>query len=899
MLFAQGVSDSNASISELDKATEILEEVRAWLPTQGEGINNAQSQAALENVAESLRFVELRLQAEFGLVQDLAERLQHFLGQDYPIDQKVSLLLFAAETQANRRQVSEAQTSLDAALELTRKQPASISPVNRYALQSMSTKLRRLGADELDDSLILKDFESATAPLAQYQVKLNPLQDIQWLVGRSATAYWTGELERLGPAGVAPLKKMLSFFEKQDLYLKRGWDQQRLTDLGMTFPSDLYIKAFADVVLISSQIDQTLLVIEALPEEVRKEAMPLQTILNLEMSLELLNKAEPLFCNAKLGPSYATFPIEQMSLVAELTGRVKLLRASYEKDPGQRATLLWAGFESIRKSDDAAAKVGYFRSIARRLAQDSEGLDRAEEVLREALLVSAENGLLSDTLQVTLELAEHFADRQDLDQAKVYAESALEAIETALPFAGQNSGVPWELQKQASKMSTLLAQCALVNDDTEAALSALSQGHQYEAAVSQVAINKSAASDLMKVEQKKQDVALLTQKVEQLKAMPASQTRDSLIQESEQLLADTRAAFLLESRNIRQKHSSLYSSVLRFDPLNLPDIQDGMSEDSAVIQYFPTENELYFFLVTRDKLRLRSAKIKKSDLDAQCQTFLKALSRLSPIKRVITLSQSLNAVLIEPVEDDLEGIERLVIIPAGSLNFLPFAALYDKNQAPLVERYAFLELAKPTDFTKIAQSRPAVVNSVTAFANATLDLPATADEGRDIVKLFEGSQLFEGQEASKKNFLEHGSEAQALHIATHGSWDTQNSLNSYLQLADGERVAQEEILALALKETALVTLSACNTALANEADSDYVASLAEAFWLAGCPTVVASLWAVEDRSTRILMTDFYSGLRSGKSKVQALREAQLKLYNNPDFTHPNYWSGFVLFGDWR
>jgi CHAT domain-containing protein len=899
LLFAQALSDANLSIAELDSSRQVLQEAREWVQAQGPDVNNPKSQEALGHVDEALRFVELRLQAEFGLVNDLPARLAHFLTQDYPPGQKVSLLLFAAESQANRGRFKEANVSLQSALKLAQDNPQGMSAINTYALQSMKAKLQHLGGVRFSPLKLIQEFETAAAPLARYRPKLNPLEDVHWLVGRNATAFWTSELGRLGKEGEPSLAQLMSALDQLERQSQNPWDENLLAKNGIVFPYAAYLKFFAEAILKSSIADQRLLVLEAMPEQAAREAVPLAGILELEAQLNKLPQSEKHFINPALGPNYQTFPISEVSLVAELLGRVQLQKARHEVDPNRRFQLLQDGFESILKSDDATAKVGYFLALAEVMANDLKRGDDSVKVWEEALGLSKENGLLLGSIKASERLASYFESRKDWAQAKQFAEVALQQIEAAIPYSGRDSTTATDLQRVSTKMSAIVARSALATDDTEAALSALSQGHQYETAASQVNAAEAASSELIEVEQKKQQVALLTQKVDQLKAMPASETRDSLLQESEQLLADSRADFLLESRNIRQKHSTLYSSALRFDPLNLPDVQEGLTVDSAVVQYFPTEEELFIFLVTKDKLRLRSVKVKKTDLDEQCNAFLKALSRFASLNQVISMSQSLNQLLMVPIQEDIVGTKRLVIIPAGSLNFIPFGALYDGDGKPLISKYAFLELAKPTDFAKIAQSRPVTVNSVTAFANATLDLPATSKEGRDIVALFDGSRLFEGNEATKKNFIAHGGETQALHLATHGRWDTQDSLQNYLQLANGEKVAQKEILTLGLQGTALVTLSACNTAVANDKESDYVASLAEAFWLAGCPSVVASLWAVEDQSTGVLMTEFYDGLRGKKSKVEALRDAQLSMYGKPEFSHPSYWSGFVLFGDWR
>ena len=99
----------------------------------------------------------------------------------------------------------------------------------------------------------------------------------------------------------------------------------------------------------------------------------------------------------------------------------------------------------------------------------------------------------------------------------------------------------------------------------------------------------------------------------------------------------------------------------------------------------------------------------------------------------------------------------------------------------------------------------------------------------------------------------------------------------------------------------LVTLSACETAVGREMGGEGLLGLTRAFQFAGARTVLSSLWNVSDASTATLMKRFYSYLRQGKTKDEALRSAQLDLLRSrkEGFSHPYYWAGFSLYGDWR
>ena len=97
----------------------------------------------------------------------------------------------------------------------------------------------------------------------------------------------------------------------------------------------------------------------------------------------------------------------------------------------------------------------------------------------------------------------------------------------------------------------------------------------------------------------------------------------------------------------------------------------------------------------------------------------------------------------------------------------------------------------------------------------------------------------------------------------------------------------------------LVVLSACDTSRGKLYESEGVTSLARAFFYAGAKSVVSTLWSVNDRSTSIIMTEFYKELLKGKRKDEALRQAKLSYLESadPEYQHPYYWAGFIAMGD--
>lgn len=97
----------------------------------------------------------------------------------------------------------------------------------------------------------------------------------------------------------------------------------------------------------------------------------------------------------------------------------------------------------------------------------------------------------------------------------------------------------------------------------------------------------------------------------------------------------------------------------------------------------------------------------------------------------------------------------------------------------------------------------------------------------------------------------------------------------------------------------LVVLSACESAVGKAVAAEGTFSLSRAFFYAGAPRVLASLWLVDDRATAMLMSRFYRELLVEKrTPAQSLRLAQQELASQPRWQSPYYWAGFVLQGDW-
>jgi CHAT domain-containing protein len=188
-------------------------------------------------------------------------------------------------------------------------------------------------------------------------------------------------------------------------------------------------------------------------------------------------------------------------------------------------------------------------------------------------------------------------------------------------------------------------------------------------------------------------------------------------------------------------------------------------------------------------------------------------------------------------------------------------------------------------------------------------LPFSREEVDSIAALFPGrSQKYLGAQATEERAKSLGKNVRYIHFATHGFLDERFPLNSALALTIPEKVAEGkdngllqawEIFEQVRLDADLVTLSACNTGLGQELGGEGLIGLTRAFQYAGARSILASLWSVDDWRTAHLMKSFYTHLRSGESKDEALRAAQLELLHSRPSSHPFYWAAFSLIGDWQ
>lgn len=839
----------------------------------------------------------LRILAETGLLDEFNTELVPLSSERATTNEKLDLVYAGFRMALRQQRWSEADEYLESMRVLIDRSQERVSPVFPYVLETGRRQVRYAKGEEFSISEWLAAFNSAWDKFEDYQPIVRVEDDITWHLTRGANHFWIDRLSELPDTASADAILRISGDSQRWVSTESSFQPtlETLTDELALFHSE-QLQGYLTVAL--ANLDTLIYALERWKPVLADPKSFAEASGSFSESLKGIQAGAQDIARSLALDGDLALELERSDLLTELEARsLYLIAIDPTNSTSQKISKLKIAAEKFEAVAFPESYIDYHLLLGRQflaLEQSQLALNAWERAYR---LAKARNFVGSSIEAATL-LAREYGHQRDWDKAHELASEASELIEQQLD--GSKTRVGRELAKLNESLVEVQARAAIQADKPELALAAITRNQQLQSANVQLEANPEASAAASELNSKKQQLAVLSDKVRELQELPVSSIRDELLTKTQKLLAQTKSEFLLQSRTIRQKFSRLYTTALRFDPLNLPDVQQALTEGTAVVQYFPTDDELFIFVVTPDKFRLRSVAQGKNELDRLISSYLKDLR--TPFRSVAPMterSKRLYEILISPIEEDIANSDTLVLISAGQLNFLPYASLLNRDSKYLLEEKVLLELAKPTDFLKIATSTPKRPGRVVAFANATLDLPAAEQEGRSIAALFPGSKLFTRAQANKKNLLEFGGQADVLHFATHGVWDSSDSSKNHLELADGQSLAQEEIFGLTLEGTSIVTLSACNTAMGDSIEGKYVASLAEAFWIAGSRTVVASLWQVDDSSTSKLMTEFYENLRDGKAKGESLRDAQLNVLATKEFQHPYYWSGFSMFGDYR
>lgn len=380
-------------------------------------------------------------------------------------------------------------------------------------------------------------------------------------------------------------------------------------------------------------------------------------------------------------------------------------------------------------------------------------------------------------------------------------------------------------------------------------------------------------------------------------------------------------------------------------------LRAGLAPDQALVGYHLLPEHLLVLTLSRAKSSATLVPLDSRAFAARVSALHEALANPAS-KDVGSRLLSIGSVLLEPVSSLLQGKRRLFVLPDGVLHTLPFDVLPGRNGKPLLESVSVTVLPSAEGLLRaprkasaearlfaladpVYPQQPATLGAASLeIAQATQRgakgipaLPETREEVSAIAELFARKTVLLGGEARESVVKSTDLSAYShVHFATHGvlAYELPNVTEPALILSgeSGEDAFLTASEASGLRLNADVcVLSACNTGSGKVLNGEGVLGLSRAFLLAGARTVVVSLWPVASEATKDLMIRFYTHVKAGKPKAEALRLAKLDMARRVttgggtrgfggvvsgtpttpvnkagDGRHPFFWAPFVLVG---
>jgi CHAT domain-containing protein/tetratricopeptide (TPR) repeat protein len=381
-------------------------------------------------------------------------------------------------------------------------------------------------------------------------------------------------------------------------------------------------------------------------------------------------------------------------------------------------------------------------------------------------------------------------------------------------------------------------------------------------------------------------------------------------------------------------------------PITARDARRLMAPDEAGLLYTLGPRNATVLVVTSESVAGRVLPTPASEIRRAVRAMLESLRR-PDVAFDRDGAGRLYAMLVGPVQERLAGKRRLCIVPEEELYSIPFNALIDPASGQFLVEGRITYVAPSLSALgamrwKGSRGRRDLLalgdpdfgerdTLVTAMRGGFGRLPATAKEVSEIGAVYAPrGRVLTGANASESGFKKAAGEFGVLHLASHGLIDDVQPLYSSILLSPGGKdedgfLEAREVMKLKL-DADIVVLSACETARGMVTRGEGINGLTRAFFTAGVPTVVASLWPVADESTALLMTRFHRSLRDGERPAEALANAERGFLGTTGgasggagaargigafsragdskpgatgavVTHPFYWAAFILYGD--
>jgi CHAT domain-containing protein/tetratricopeptide (TPR) repeat protein len=316
-------------------------------------------------------------------------------------------------------------------------------------------------------------------------------------------------------------------------------------------------------------------------------------------------------------------------------------------------------------------------------------------------------------------------------------------------------------------------------------------------------------------------------------------------------------------------------------------------DDTTLIEYFTTKDKVFIFVVSPREFHIETVQLSEEKLANYIWSYWREVVNHPDYPDIGNTWLELSDYLIKPISEYLSKAEIIYFVPHGLLHYVPMHAL-ELNGDALIKSHAVAYSPSASLLQFYRNKGSGLLNSCASFG------VVFKDEVEEIARLFNITPQLD----ATKNIVLENLNNDILHFSCHGYFNQRDPLSSGILLYSKDNViidrnilSAREIFNLKMNSE-LVTLSACQTGLNETRPGDELIGLTRALIYAGTSSVIVSLWSVDAQSTRELMVEFYKLLKGGKDMATSLQQAQIKIMQKEEYSHPYYWAPFILVGDW-
>jgi len=420
----------------------------------------------------------------------------------------------------------------------------------------------------------------------------------------------------------------------------------------------------------------------------------------------------------------------------------------------------------------------------------------------------------------------------------------------------------------------------------------------------------------------RQSINDLQRKIYKHKSKTDSDTK--LIEEWTETLTEEKVEFDRFQKNLKKEYPDYYKRSFSISYSDLSLLQQELKRDECYINFFNTKESLMYVWITNKKYGIEILSQKDQIFD-QVNTYISTIRNKpdgdftqADLNKFKKRGHDLYSHLIHK---ELRNKKSIIVSPYALLHYLPFETLltdFDNSQIsfkslPYLIKGTDVEYAYSSDIFLLSRAEQNIENEIDVVSYApfisehvdkrikestnrdALTILRCSDDEIDAITNIFNNKTLKSKEATTQAF-KNNPDYDIIHLATHGSVDDENSNFNKLHFAD-DYLAVQDISQLQLNAS-LVVLSACKTGLGNLKSGEGVINLGREFRKAGVPSIVHSLWSLDDCVTSEIITMFYEKLTSSDISG-ALRQAKTDYIDSANKlkAHPYYWAGLVFSGN--